>query len=178
MDAALILETGSGDLRFSRPAVEWQMSERVAGLKLSSITRLVEGGWDSQRFEVEAAIWDGASLTLQYFTGTQGHGKDTVQGVAKFKLRSTPITLTTSYSPNAFNAGPRYRAGIQAYYRIGDVSAWGWATTRYFERFNAWDQEYWASLNYHLSETKTVSLRRFNSDFFGDNVTVRLTKRF
>ena len=177
MDWALILEAGQNDLRFSKPAIELQLSETIGPIKIGSFTRLALDNWNSQRFEVTVPVRPGLTLTTQYFTGTDGHGPDTVQFVSKTKVGNSPFTLTASYSPDAFGAGERYRVGAQVYLKQGDFSFWGWGTARYFRRFDSWDQESWYQMNYHLSDHTTLSLRRFDSDFFGDNLTIRATVR-
>ena len=174
----MILEAGQSDLRFSRPSIEIQLADVLGPLTVKSFTRLAHDDWDSQRFEVSAQVSKTASLSAQYFSGTQGHGKDTMQLVGKLRLSETPFTLTSSYSPDAFGFGPRYRVGGQVYKRFGDVSVWAWGTVRYQSRFDKWTEEHWYSLSYHLDDQNTVSIRRFDSDVFGDNITLRFKHDF
>jgi len=178
MDAALIFLAGDGEKRFSKPAVELQISEDVGKLKLSSFTRLVSDDWDSQRFEAVYKVTDKLEGSIQYYTGTEGHGPDTVQLVSKYKIGNSPFKVTASYSPDAFGAGKRYRVGGQVYIRKGDVSAWAWVTARYFDRLDNVNYESWYTLNYHLSEDTTLTIKRFDSDFFGDNVTAEIKFNF
>lgn len=154
------------------------MKTDAAGFKLASYSRVVSGGWDSQRFEIERHAGPVLAVSAQYFTGTKGHGSDTVQIVGKAKITNTPFTLTTSYSPDAFGVGKRYRIGAQAYLQSGNVSAWAWVTVRYLPRFNQVDQESWYRITYDLGEGRAVALQRFDSDFFGDNVTARILQEF
>jgi hypothetical protein len=178
MEGLILIETGQGG-HFARPAIEYQLTAEEGALYGGAAVRLVDGSWDTYQahagvkldaLKLQAQIWHNEDAG-----GTIGAKRDTVVLGASYRLK--PVTLTLDWSPDAFQAGERTRLGVQAFERYGRASVWVWATTRYLHDRRAWDEEYWAQVNYDLSPRYTVGVRRFESDYFGDSTTLRLTVR-
>jgi hypothetical protein len=178
VEGLILLETGEGDLRYSRPAIELQLSETKGPLTLIATGRLVADDWNSANLTINYQATDNLVLKAQYFTGDEGHGKDTFQVGARCKLPYDGLTLTTSHTDNAFGIGARTRFGVQYYKQVGRIYGWSWITRRYRHELENWDNENWYEVGYNMKSGSKVALRRFESDFFGDNLTVRWSKQF
>jgi hypothetical protein len=177
----IIGEVGSGPGIMADPSFEvghiYEIEEQ--DVTLITAVKLREAGRNTFRAEARYQWHPQVRFQAQFFNSPSERTfdyrrSDTIQVGTRIDMNLA--TLTADYSPDAFNAGQRTRFGVQADHNITDkIKVWGWATTRYFNDRDIWDEEYDVRVDYTWRPGLSVGVRYLQSDFWDDAVTMRVT---
>lgn len=173
MEFFIILQDGFGDGILSEPAAIVEYVDEFEAQKLDVYVRagttdsgeagvFAEGGyqWHPQiRFFANA----------QQTPGEQPNYDDSFTFQAGAEIDLDKVTLTVDASPNAFDAGKRFRVGLKNDYQITPrVSVSSHFRYRYQAKADNWEPQAEVKVNYKLNQRASLFVKHTEHDFFDD----------